>query len=87
MRKELERRGLEHVFQHSVRSGFVLDFAFPDKNLGVECDGSRWHPKGKKRDRFRDRILNRGGWTILRFRDDEIIYRVSDCVDKIEQFL
>ena len=87
MREELEHRGLKFEQFHPVRSGFVLDFAFPEKNIGVECDGSRWHPEGNNRDRFRDMILKRGGWTILRFRDAEIIYRISECVDKIQDNL
>ena len=84
MRKELERRGLKFEQFFPVRSGFVLDFAFPEKNLGVECDGSKWHPVGNKRDRFRDWILKRDGWKVLRFREDRILNNISKCVDEIE---
>jgi very-short-patch-repair endonuclease len=69
---------------YPVRSGFVLDFAFPKQKLGIECDGERWHLKGNKKDRFRDWVLKRGGWKVLRFREDKILNDVSKCVDEIE---
>jgi very-short-patch-repair endonuclease len=87
MRLELNHRA--HAFEqfYPVRSGFILDFAFSDEKLGIECDGERWHSQGNKRDRFRDWILRRGGWTILRFREKEINDDVARCVDKVESIL
>jgi very-short-patch-repair endonuclease len=87
MRLELERRGLLFEQFHPVRSGFILDFAFPDQKLGIECDGERWHSQANQRDRFRDWILRRGGWTVLRFREKEIKEDVSECVDILEAVL
>ncbi len=87
MRREMERRNLSFEQFYPVRSGFILDFAFPHEKLGIECDGEKWHPVGNKRDRFRDWILRRGGWSILRFRGKEINNNVSGCVDKIESHL
>jgi len=87
MRKELERRHLQFEQFYPVRSGFVLDFAVPDKKLGIECDGEKWHPIGNKRDRFRDWILSRAGWKILRFREEDINNDVSECANKIESHL
>jgi very-short-patch-repair endonuclease len=87
MRQELVRRGLKFEQFFPVRSGFVLDFAFPDKRIGIECDGDLWHPLGNKRDRFRDWMLRRGGWKVLRFRESEIVNNISECVDKIQTYL
>jgi len=84
MRKELERRGLNFEQFYPVRSGFILDFAFPERKLGIECDGEQWHSVGNRRDRFRDSMLRRGGWKVLRFREKEIINNIWKCVDKIE---
>jgi len=84
---ELVRRGIEFEFQFPTRSGFIIDFAFPGKRLAVECDGAAWHVPGNRRDRFRDFILRRGGWTILRFTEQEILSDVSRCVDIIIQRL
>ncbi|NIN01494.1 MAG: DUF559 domain-containing protein [candidate division Zixibacteria bacterium] len=87
MREELERRRLEFEQFYPVRSGFILDFVFPEQRLGIECDGGRWHKPGNPRDRFRDWILNRGGWKILRFTEAEITKDISACVDTIETLL
>jgi very-short-patch-repair endonuclease len=87
MRLEMERRNLPFEQFYPVRSGFILDFAFPHEKLGIECDGERWHPVGNRRDRFRDWILRRGGWAILRFRGKEIKEDVSKCVDILEAVL
>jgi very-short-patch-repair endonuclease len=32
-------------------------------------------------------MLRRGGWRILRFRENEIIAGISKCVDKINKYL
>jgi very-short-patch-repair endonuclease len=87
MRKELERRGMSFVSQHPTRSGYIIDFVFPDKKIGIECDGEQWHPTGNTRDRFRDWMLSRGGWKILRFRETKIKYSISECVDKVEKHI
>jgi len=87
MRIELERRNLDFVQEHSVRSGFVIDFAFPDKMLGIECDGERYHKIGNRRDTFRDWMLKRAGWKIMRFRGKEIESNIKNCVNKIESCL
>ena len=80
---ELVRRGIDFEFQFPTRSGFIIDFAFPEKQLAVECDGAAWHIPGNRRDRFRDYILRRGGWTIMRFTEKEILDDVCRCVDEI----
>lgn len=89
MREELERRGIKMVPQFSVRSGFILDFAEPDKRVGVECDGWIWHTGSRKRSRdgLRDHILRRGGWKIIRFWDFQIETNIKGCVDVIQKEL
>ena len=87
MRQELERRNLEFIQFYPVRSGFILDFAFPEQKLEIECDGEKWHLPGNKKDRFRDWILKRTGWKVLRFREADIINDISKCVDNIESHL
>ena len=87
MREELERRGLSFESQYPTRSGFIIDFAFSDKRIGIECDGEMWHKPGNRRDRYRDRILKRGGWRIIRFTGTERMDNVSSCVDRITELL
>lgn len=83
MLNELNNRNLRFEYQFPTRSGFILDFAFPEVMLGIECDGEKWHKPGNKRDRMRDYILRRGEWTIMRFTENEIKTDIPGCVDKI----
>lgn len=93
MREELERRGYKNKKDFEmffpVRSGFILDFAFIKQRVGVECDGEKWHSsfEARNRDGFRDYIIKRGGWVIIRFWGNQIINNVKECVDKIEELL
>jgi very-short-patch-repair endonuclease len=66
--------GIDFAEQVSTRSGFVLDFAIyvdraANKKIAIETDGGPWHSSKaqKKRDGFRDMILRREGWTVIRF--------------------
>ncbi len=41
----------------------------PESRLGIECDGDRWHgPDAWDRDRTRQAVLERAGWTFVRIR-------------------
>lgn len=63
----------------------VIDMAFPDLRVAVECDGAKWHdsPKDEERDKKRDAKLNRLGWVVLRFKEKEIERNLSAVLDKI----
>jgi len=78
--KALDDAGItDYEFQFPTHSGFIIDFAWPEKRLGVEADGP-FHDK--RRDAFRDWILRREGWKILRF-DAETINNNIGRVIKI----
>lgn len=76
MAATLDELGIEFAEQVSTRSGFVIDFAvYVDRSKGqkvaIEVDGLLWHSSGKqrRRDAFRDMILRRSGWTVIRFNE------------------
>ena len=87
MREELERRNIVFVQEMSLRSGFIADFSIPEKKLIVEVDGLRWHKPNNRKDRFRDYVLKRAGWNVIRFTEKEVYDDVKVCVDKIENLL
>lgn len=93
MREELERRGyrrgIDFGTQFPIRKSFIIDFVFPDKKIAIECDGEAWHSSSDqlKRDNFKNYILGKRGWTVLRFRGQEILDNVGECVNKIERQL
>ena len=93
VRRELEkrgyRRGIDFSCQYPLRFGYILDFAFPNQMLAVETDGNYWHskPNIKKRDVYKNFILRKMGWTVLRFSEDEILANVTSCANKITKIL
>jgi len=63
---ELTRRGIPFIAQYSTRTGFVLDFGL-EGGLAIEVDGPCHDGSiSKRRDRFRDRILQNEGWHVYR---------------------
>ena len=87
----LTEMGIEFQEQESTRSGFVIDFTIyvdraQNKKIAIETDGSMWHnsPKQRKRDNFRDMLLRKGGWTVIRFPEtftsDEVKTRINETI-------
>jgi len=70
-KKILDELGVNYIDQYSTRLGFIIDFAIPDKKIAIEVDGKYWH-KNKKKDRFRDWMLKRDGWRVIRIKENEI---------------
>ncbi len=63
--------------QYSIVHGFFIrvDFAIPDVKLVIECDGYSYHNrthKMRKRDYFRDKILQFYGWKVIRLQGSDI---------------
>jgi len=83
VREELTRRGIIFIQEKALRLGFVADFFIPDKNLLIEVDGEHWHIKGNKRDGFRDYMIRRGGYKIIRIREKDIYANVLKCIEEI----
>ena len=77
----LEDRGIEHIPQYPLRQGYIADFALLDKKIIIEVDGEHWHSgkKQQKKDRFRDYMLKRAGWTTIRIKEKDI--------DKLQELL
>jgi very-short-patch-repair endonuclease len=71
------------VAQHPVFGGkYRLDFALPDKKIGIELDGYTYHSSKEAftKDRERQRELEVAGWRIIRFSGAEVINDVAKCV-------
>ena len=70
----LDSEGIDHIPQYPLRQGYIADFALPDRKVIIEVDGERWHSGKKKirKDRFRDYMLKRDGWTTIRIKEKGI---------------
>lgn len=71
------------VTQHKV-GRYRLDFAIPDRLIGIEIDGYAYHSDKDAfvRDRARQRDLEADGWRIIRFAGSEVKANVSGCVEQ-----
>jgi very-short-patch-repair endonuclease len=79
---------VDYSEQVATRSGFVIDFAIyvdraSNKKIAIETDGKHWHssPEQRQRDGFRDHILRRNGWIILRFGEEFTREGVRECLN------
>lgn len=74
VRDYLDDKDKEYEFQFPTRTGFVIDFVLVDKKIAIEVDGIHWHSsdKAKKHDKFKDYMLKREGWKVIRIEEEEI---------------
>ncbi len=87
----LTKLGIQFESQYPIKYGIDIlnrpryyfpDFAIPESNLLIECDGSYWH-KNKKRENLRESRLKELGWDVIRFSDSEIKSDLMGCADKV----
>lgn len=79
VRKLVARGYADVAVQHRVGQ-YRLDIVVsgPDARLAIECDGDRWHSEREwDRDRARQQVLERAGWTFERIRGSAF-YRDPD---------
>src|SRR2546426_10991099 len=81
----MRREGLSPFPQFYIQ-GYFVDFAFPDVGVAVEADGAAYHEGYRhQRDRKRDWILQRNGWTVKRFHGTTIYHKAANCAYVIKQ--
>lgn len=84
--EHLSDRKMEDVkfrFQHPLRK-YVGDFYSHELKFIVELDGHHHEEKSKKfSDEVRTEILKVDGIYILRFSNDDVLYRLSETLVKI----
>src|SRR2546428_11028928 len=75
----MRQEGLAPFPQFCIQ-GYYVDFAFPDVGVAVEADGAAYHEGARlQRDRKRDWILRRAGWTVKRFHGTTIYHKAAHC--------
>ena len=70
----LNKNNVDYIFQYSTRTGFIIDFAIPNKKIAIEVDGEKWHSSKEaiKHDNFKDYMLKREGWNVIRIKEEKI---------------
>lgn len=68
------------VPQHPAH-GFRIDFALPERKIGIELDGFASHSSTADiaKDRRRQRLLEGHGWYIIRFGGSEVHHDAEGC--------
>lgn len=101
VRSEMERRMLRilrRIETHRlvadyevlvVGRRYVLDFAFPDLKIGIECHSFKWHAGGAalRQDSERHRHLVMAGWTILYYTWEDIVLEPERVLAEVERLL
>ena len=81
----LRAKKMGHRFrrQHII-GDFIVDFICLPLNLIIEVDGGYHNdPQQQEADYIRDSILNRAGYTILRFSNEEILGNIDNVIQRI----
>ena len=85
--RELRNRnlnGFKFARQYAI-GPYVTDFACREKALVVELDGAQ-HAENK-RDVERTRYINRAGFSVIRFWNDEVLRQRDDVLETIVAIL
>ena len=68
---------------------FCLDFALfcMQRNIDVECDGDKYHlqPVKVHRDKKRNNILEKMGWSVLRYGSREIYSDLPKTIEQVKE--
>jgi very-short-patch-repair endonuclease len=84
-----DRQLLGHKFrrQHPVES-YILDFACEERMLAVELDGGQHNePSAQAYDAARTAALQKSGWHVLRFWNNEVNENIEGVLEVIAQAL
>ena len=68
------------------RRYFIVDFYCHELQLIIEIDG-KIHDKQKEYDAHRERILESLGFQILRFKNEEVLYKWEEVYDRLVQHI
>ena len=76
-----------HKFRRQVSiDSYVVDFCCLELKLVIEVDGSgHLHPRQQKKDKQRTEHLEKWGYTIIRFYNDEIDENLDSVLEIITQ--
>ena len=77
--------GLKFRRQHAIPP-FIADLACVERKLIIEIDGG-YHDLKYENDQSRQRFLESEGWTVLRFRNEDVVADVEAVLTVIARHL
>lgn len=76
-----------HFRRQSPREGYIVDFVCMRHRLVIEIDGGQHNENFHAEDRKRDQNLNREGFKVLRFWNNEVDRNLSGVLEVIDREL
>ena len=72
------------VLRQHIIGDYIVDFLIPDVCLIIEVDG-QYHAKFRqmKEDEQREETLNRMGYRVIRFTNEEVLYDTDNVLETI----
>ncbi len=68
--------------------GFIADFMCLNLNLIIEVDGySHLLDETIQKDEIKNAVLEKYGYTVMRFRDEEVLFDIDNVIRRIEEFI
>lgn len=83
--KKKQLRGYSFLRQRPIKN-YIVDFFSKDLNLIIEIDGEI-HKFKKAKDKNRELILNELGFTIIRFKNEQILHEFINVIRTLEEFI
>ena len=77
--------GVKFRRQHPI-GPFIVDFCCVERGLVVELDGSQ-HAERSAADERRTRLIERSGYRVLRFWDNEVLINLYGVLERISEAL
>lgn len=77
-----------HFRRQQIIDNYIVDFVCLEKRLVIELDG-KYHndEKQKAYDNARTELLEKFGYTILRFPNEDIYFNIDSIIEKIKLYL
>ena len=78
-----EQLGVKALRQYVI-GDYIVDFLLPAIDLVIEVDGA-YHSERQQMedDELREQHLNRMGYRVVRFTNDEVLYDTQNALDEI----
>ena len=78
--------GVKFMRQHVI-GDYIVDFVSRHDGLVVEVDGG-YHsePRLQEDDRLREEYLERMGYHVIRFTNEEVLYNIEYVIEQIENY-
>lgn len=78
--------GVEFLRQHII-GDYIVDFVSREEGLVIEVDGG-YHsePRQQEDDKVREEELEKMGYHIIRFTNEEVLNDIEKVTDQIERY-